>query len=55
MVWESRNPPKYRYTYPTDVTTSLAKHWYWEIMNDVRSEPYMRQFRVTKYLKLRYS
>jgi hypothetical protein len=54
LVWESRNPPKYRYTYPTQVVSSLGKHCYWEIMNDVRREPYMRKFRVTQYLKLRY-
>lgn len=54
LVWESRDPPKYRYTYPRDISSEFAKHCYWELMNDVRTAPYMRKFRVTKYLKLRY-
>jgi len=54
IVWESREPPKYRYTYPEDVSSEFAKACYWELMNEVRSEPYMRKFKVTKWLKLRY-
>jgi len=54
IVWKSSNPPKYRYTYPKDVTSDFAKACYWELMNDVRSEPYIRKFEVTKWLKLRY-
>jgi hypothetical protein len=54
IVWESRNPPKYRYTYPIGVTSRLAKEYFWEIMNEVRSPPYVRRFQVTRWLKLRY-
>jgi len=54
IVWESREPPKYRYTYPKDLNSEFAKACYWELMNEVRSEPYMRKFKVTKWLKLRY-
>jgi hypothetical protein len=54
IVWESRDPPKYRYTYPNGVTSRLAKECYWELMNEVRSPPYVRRFQVTKWLKLRY-
>jgi len=54
IVWESSSPPKYRYTYPKGVTTQLAKECYWEIMNEVRTPPYVRRFQVTKWLKLRY-
>jgi hypothetical protein len=54
MVWESRDPPKYRYTYPEDVTTVFGRACYWDLMNDVRDLPYMRRFQVGKYLKLRY-
>jgi hypothetical protein len=54
IVWESRDPPKYRYTYPKAVTSRLAKEYYWELMNEVRSPPYVRRFQVTKWLKLRY-
>ena len=54
IVWESRDPPKYRYTYPKGVTSGLAQAYYWDIMNEVRSPPYVRRFQVTKWLKLRY-
>lgn len=54
IVWESREPPKYRYTYPKGVTSTLAQSYYWDLMNDVRSSPYVRRFQVTKWLKLRY-
>jgi hypothetical protein len=54
IVWEDGDPPKYRYTYPEGVITKFAKECYWEIMNEVRSPPYVRRFQVTKWLKLRY-
>jgi hypothetical protein len=54
LVWDSRNPPKYHYIYPTTVVSELARYCYLEIMNDVRTQPYMRRFGVSKYLKLRY-
>ena len=54
IVWESGDPPKYRYRYPNAVTSRLAKECYWELMNEVRSAPYMRKFTVTKSLKSRY-
>lgn len=54
IVWEGGDPPKYRYTYPNAVTSRFAKECYWELMNEVRSAPYMRKFTVSKWLKLRY-
>lgn len=54
IVWGSREPPKYRYTYPAGVTSSLARSYYWDLMNDVRRPPYVRRFQVTRWLKLRY-
>ena len=54
IVWEGGDPPKYRYIYPKAVTSGFAKECYWELMNEVRSAPYMRKFTVTKWLKLRY-
>ena len=54
IVWESSNPPKYRFTYPERISSRLAKECYWEIMNEVHSPPYVRRFQVTKWLKLRY-
>jgi hypothetical protein len=54
IVWESRDPPNYRYTYPHEVTSNFGRESYWELMNMVRSEPFMRKFQVTKWQKLRY-
>jgi hypothetical protein len=54
IVWESHDPPKYRYTCPREVVAPFAKGCYWDLMNEVRSPPYMRRFKVAKWLKLRY-
>lgn len=54
IVYDKDNPPAYRYTYPEGVSTKLAQECYWELMNDVRHEPYVRRFQVTRWLKLRY-
>lgn len=54
IVWDKDNPPMYRYTYPQGVSTKLAQECYWALMNDVRRQPYMRRFQVTRWLKLRY-
>jgi len=54
IVWESSDPPKYHYTYPEGAESEFAKTCYWELMNEVRKEPYMRRFKVTKWLKMRY-
>lgn len=54
IVWEGGSPPKYHYTYPKGIQSEFAKDCYWGLMNEVRSKPYMRKFKVTKWLKLRY-
>jgi hypothetical protein len=54
IVWESRDPPNYRYTYPNGIDSKFAQECYWELMNEVRQPPYVRKFEVTKWLKLRY-
>jgi len=54
IVWEGDDPPKYHYTYPKEMKSKFAKACYWELMNEVRIEPFMRRFKVTKWLKLRY-
>jgi len=54
IVLESGNSPIYSYTYPDSIQSKFAKSCYWDLMNEVRSIPYMRRFRVTKWLKLRY-
>lgn len=54
IVWEGGDSPKYRYIYPSEVTSRFARECYWELMNEVSCAPYMRKFTVTKFLKLRY-
>ena len=54
LVWTNNNPKVYSYTYPEGILNEFAKHCYWNLMNEVRSEPYIRRFQVSKWLKLRY-
>jgi hypothetical protein len=52
FVWLERS--RYRFTYPDNIGNEFARHYYWNLMNEVRSPPYVRRFEVTKWLKLRY-
>ena len=54
LVTEGGNPPKYRYTYPTNVVNEFARTCYWDLLNEVRRRPYVKRFSVTKWLKIRY-
>lgn len=55
IVFENNeHPRKYHYTYPNEVKNSFAKNCYWDLMNEVRSKPYMNKFQVTQYFKMRY-
>lgn len=54
IVRESHEPSIYRYTYPPQIMTDFSKQCYWQLMNEVRNPPYVRRFRVNKFLKLRY-
>ena len=55
IVYEGTEHPRmYHYTYPEKINNAFAKNCYWDLMNEVRSRPYMRKFQVTRYLKMRY-
>lgn len=54
LVRDTKNPPRYWHTYPEDIKNEFAKNCYWDLMNEVRSDPYLRKFKVTEVLKLRY-
>jgi len=43
---------RYEYKYPSNLTAEFAKECYWNLMNDVRSTPYVRRFKVPEVLKL---
>lgn len=45
---------KYHYTFPKGLVDNFAKVCYWELMNHIRSTPYMRRFQVSRYLKMRH-
>jgi hypothetical protein len=42
------------YHYPADVNSDVGKTCYWDLMNDVMRQPYIRRFEVSKYMKMRY-
>ena len=44
----------YRYHYPENVTNNFVRKVFWDLMNDVRSKPYMPRFQTTRFLKMRY-
>ena len=55
IVYEGiQYPKKYHYKYPKEINNDFAKNCYWDLMNKVRSKPYMNKFKVTRYLKMRY-
>ena len=45
---------RYHFKYPDGSEHPTGKTMYWDLMNDVRSEPYMPRFEVTRFLKMRY-
>jgi hypothetical protein len=53
----TRDDPKeidYRFDIPRECKNYVAKDMYWNLMNAVRSEPYIPRFTVTPYLKMRF-
>jgi hypothetical protein len=51
-VHDSDDPHKYVYTYPAGVQTEFTKNTYEDLMNKVRSGPYVKEFKATRWLKL---
>jgi len=49
-----KRPKKYHYTYPKEIKNNFARSCYWDLMNKIQSKPYMRKFKVTRYLKMNY-
>jgi hypothetical protein len=44
----------YHYRIPPECGSKLTETIYWDLMNAVRSEPYIPRYKVTPWLKLRY-
>ncbi|MCL4479102.1 MAG: hypothetical protein M1381_08420 [Deltaproteobacteria bacterium] len=51
-ILKDGKPPKY--TFPKGINNKFPQNAYWELMNEVRERPYMRKFKVSRYLKLNY-
>ena len=51
---DSSETPKYSYQYPDAVTHAFARSCYWDLMNKVRSGPYLKRFVGSRNLKQRY-
>ncbi|WP_425997319.1 hypothetical protein [Caulobacter sp. DWR1-3-2b1] len=47
-------PDWYEYRYPPAVTRLLARSMFWDLMNDVRSEPFVPRFHIHPILTQRY-
>lgn len=51
---EDRDTIEYHFIYPDQCTNLFARTMYWDLMNEMRVEPYMPKFEVTRFLKMRY-
>lgn len=54
LIKSDTEPPSYRFKYPNNVSNEFAQNCYWELMKKVQRKPYVRRFKATKYLKMRY-
>ena len=48
------SPVGYSYNIPVEIKSEYARDCYWELMNELRQKPYMRQFVVSHSLKSKY-
>lgn len=48
------NVMRYDFDVPTEITTDLARSCYWDLMNSVRTKPYIPRFVANEVLKERY-
>lgn len=47
----SSDTGQYRYEYPANIQADVPKQWFWRLMNNVRAQPYIKQFKGARYLK----
>ena len=57
LSFETKPPDHvaYSYNYPTSIQHDLARSWFWRLMNNIRTGPYMKKFTGAHYLKERSS
>lgn len=41
----------YTYKYPKEIVSEIPKQWFWRLMNQCRSQPYVKPFNVSEYMK----
>lgn len=41
----------YSYRYPASITNASPREWFWRLMNNVRTGPYLKPFTGTRYAK----
>lgn len=55
IVYEgAENPQTYHYIYPDEINDAFARNCYWDLMNEVGSEPSITKFQVNRYQKTGY-
>jgi len=54
VVSDDDSFPIYRYTIPDAIQTEYAKTCYWDLMNHIRSKPYLPRFIVSECFKTEY-
>ena len=50
----TREFPVYGYHVPVDITESIARAMYWDVMNRVRAKPWMHRFTISDAFKTSY-
>ena len=42
---------RYRYEYPEEIQDEVPRQWFWRLMNNIRTGPYLKEFTGAHYLK----
>jgi hypothetical protein len=42
---------RYHYEYPKEIKHEIPRQWFWRLMNNIRTEPYLKKFSGANYLK----
>lgn len=42
---------RYRYEYPEEIKQGIPRQWFWRLMNNIRTGPYLKKFSGAHYLK----
>lgn len=45
------NDMRYRYEYPEEIKQESPRRWFWRLMNNIRTGPYLKKFSGAHYLK----